>query len=209
MNIYSIYIATNKINGKSYIGFDSNWPKRKKAHLYSSNNSKYPDYNYAFHRAIRKHGYESFSWEILYQSLDIEHCLNEMEEYFIHQYDSFINGYNETHGGQAPFLGKKHTKKAKQSISNAHRGNKYNLGKKRSIESIKKQKDNHPNKKDGYVHNMTNFKHSKETIQKMRESKLGPKNSSYGKKHTEETKQKIRQKALERAMQKNCVLSLS
>jgi hypothetical protein len=56
---------------------------------------------------------------------------------------------------------------------------------------------------------MTNFKHSKETIQKMRESKLGPKNSSYGKKHTEETKQKIRQKALERAMQKNCVPSLS
>jgi len=39
MNIYSIYKATNKITGKIYIGFDSNWPKRKKRHLSNSFNN--------------------------------------------------------------------------------------------------------------------------------------------------------------------------
>jgi phage pi2 protein 07 len=29
MKIYTIYKATNTINGKSYVGFDSCWPKRK------------------------------------------------------------------------------------------------------------------------------------------------------------------------------------
>jgi hypothetical protein len=32
MNIYSIYKATNIKNSKSYIGFDSHWPKRRSEH---------------------------------------------------------------------------------------------------------------------------------------------------------------------------------
>ena len=30
--IFSIYKATNLINDKCYIGFDSNWPNRKNIH---------------------------------------------------------------------------------------------------------------------------------------------------------------------------------
>ena len=36
MNIYTIYRATNTINGKVYIGFDSAWPKRKRGHKSSA-----------------------------------------------------------------------------------------------------------------------------------------------------------------------------
>ena len=41
MSIYSIYKATNKITRKSYIGFDSNWPRRKNTHRhkYQKNNN--------------------------------------------------------------------------------------------------------------------------------------------------------------------------
>lgn len=98
MTIYSIYKATNILNGKSYIGFDSNWPKRKSEHRGAA--VRDTTYN-KFYNAIKKHGWENFVWEILYQSKDLDHCLNEMEPFFICYYDTLSNGYNSTHGGES------------------------------------------------------------------------------------------------------------
>lgn len=99
--IYSIYKATNKINGKCYIGYDSKWPRRKHYHLQNARKGT----GYAFHSAIRKYGEDNFEWEIIYQSKDQFHTLNVMETYFIEQYNSFVdapksNGYNMTMGGE-------------------------------------------------------------------------------------------------------------
>jgi len=121
MNIYSIYKATNKITGKIYIGFDSNWPKRKKRHLSDSFNNTSRGYNDVFHKAIRKYGKDSFEWEIIYQSLDGEYCKNIMEKHFISEYNSFINeknsnGYNMTLGGDG-MLGFKHSQESKNKNS--------------------------------------------------------------------------------------------
>lgn len=94
MPIYSIYKITNKINGKNYIGFDSQWPRRKNQHkqyLKSRKNKIYLAFN--------KYGWDNFEWEIIYQSKDGKHTLNVMENFFINQYNSFENGYNETLGG--------------------------------------------------------------------------------------------------------------
>ena len=98
MRIYTIYKATNSLNNKSYIGFDSNWPKRKHASR---------KLNYKFNAAILKYGREAFEWTVLYQSNDKDHTLNEMEQYFIDLYDTINNGYNLVPGGGAPWLGKK------------------------------------------------------------------------------------------------------
>jgi len=96
MVIYTIYKATNTINGKIYIGFDSNWPKRKLEHI---RQTKY--LNHAFHNAIKKYGVESFQWDILYQSPDREHTLNIMEPHFISEHGAFgKRGYNMTAGGE-------------------------------------------------------------------------------------------------------------
>jgi group I intron endonuclease len=98
MNIYSIYKATNIKNGKSYIGFDSHWPKRKSEHK----SAAIRDTNYnKFYNAIKKYGWESFAWEIIYQSTDGHHCLHTMESYFITEYNSLADGYNSTRGGES------------------------------------------------------------------------------------------------------------
>lgn len=97
MNIYSIYKATNKINGKIYIGYTNNFPRRQKNHKNYSIKT-----NSHFYNGIKKHGWDNFEWEIIYQSKDQAHTLNEMESYFISIYDSFHNGYNSTTGGECP-----------------------------------------------------------------------------------------------------------
>lgn len=117
MHIYTIYKATNKVNNKSYIGFDSAWPNRMKQHL--SGHSKVCK---KFHRAIKKYGQDSFIWEILYQSKDQDHCLNVAEPYFIQIFNSQKNGYNIQKGGQSGMLGFKHSEKSKQKTSKALKG---------------------------------------------------------------------------------------
>jgi group I intron endonuclease len=100
MIIYSIYKIVNKINGKIYIGFDSNWPNRMIYHYY---NSRCISKNFHIYRAIRKYGWENFSFEVVYQSKEKEHTLKVMEPFFIKKYNSFMNGYNMTEGGEGTF----------------------------------------------------------------------------------------------------------
>jgi group I intron endonuclease len=115
-SIYSIYKATNTINGKIYIGFDSNWPNRQKGHKYSLNTR-----NQKFYLALRKYGWNNFIWEVIYQSKDGIHCLQKMEPYFINEYNSFECGYNLTLGGEGS-LGRKTKETTKIKISQKIKG---------------------------------------------------------------------------------------
>jgi group I intron endonuclease len=103
MIIYTIYKSVNTKTGKVYIGFDSNWPNRKRQHITESHRNS----STKFYRAIRKYGIDNFNWEIVYQSKDGNYCKNIMESYFIQEYDTFKNGYNMTLGGDGT-LGHKH-----------------------------------------------------------------------------------------------------
>lgn len=71
-----IYKATNILNGRSYIGFDSKWPNRQKEHIQQSFNTNQPKANTVFHRAIRSDGPDSFTWTVLYSSRNKHHTLN-------------------------------------------------------------------------------------------------------------------------------------
>lgn len=115
MGIYTIYKATNKVNGKSYIGFDSNYPKRKGEHKNGIENG-----NEVFYRALRKYGWDNFDWEIIYQSKDAVHTKDVMENLFIAEYNTYIHfensqGYNMTLGGDG-VLGVKKSKKTKEKF---------------------------------------------------------------------------------------------
>lgn len=101
-----VYKITNKINGKSYIGYTTRTVEaRWKQHIVcAKKHQKDGSYNDAFKRAIRKYGEDNFSVEIIEESND-KHYLQEREKYWIDYYNTLtINknswGYNETVGGQ-------------------------------------------------------------------------------------------------------------
>ena len=135
MDIYSIYKVTNNTNGKIYIGFDSNWPNRKYSHK-----KRYTEQNHKktkFYNAIRKYGWDNFNWEVIYQSLDPEHCKNVMENYFITEYKTYIgfvdcNGYNMTLGGDGS-IGVAVSQITRQKLSMSNMGHKVSDETKRKI----------------------------------------------------------------------------
>jgi len=126
MNIYSIYKITNKINGKIYIGFTSSIENRWKKHIFDTiNNNKKTDSNKILHNAMRKYGVQNFHFEVIYQSNDRKFTLQQMEKYFIIEYNSHCIGgcgYNATYGGQGTFGPKTKEHRKKLSLSNQHLG---------------------------------------------------------------------------------------
>ena len=137
--MYTIYKVKNKINGKAYIGFDSNWPSRKSVHICEAitrQNKKYPLY-----RAIRKYGIENFEWKVLYQSNDRDHTLNVIENKMILEHNTHFkdgHGYNMTYGGEGT-LGWIPSEETKRKIGLANsRSTLTEDGRKRKSEFTKK-----------------------------------------------------------------------
>lgn len=99
-----IYLATNRINGKKYVGQTRRSIKmRWKEHCNDANNKSRNSYLGHLNMAIRKYGAINFIVE------EIEECddtiLNEREQYWISYYNSFdkSKGYNMTTGGNAGY----------------------------------------------------------------------------------------------------------
>ena len=123
MQLSYIYKCTNIVNGKVYIGYTVDLGRRISSHKYDAFRR---NKNTKLYNAMRKYGFESFTWEIIYASWDRVHCLDVAENDFIIQYDSINEGYNSMQGGQrGPSLhgadngmyGKTHTAEFKQAQS--------------------------------------------------------------------------------------------
>ena len=94
-----IYKVTCLKNNKIYIGkTESSIYQRWKEHCKAAFLESHGDYNFAFHRAIRKYGIENFQVEEIDRCEDSEE-LKEKEKYWINFFDSYKNGYNSTFGG--------------------------------------------------------------------------------------------------------------
>lgn len=102
--IMIIYKATNKINGKFYIGMTTqSLNDRKSQHKYCSNkNNKRKTY---FNKAIKKYGFDNFEWEIIDESITLED-LREKEIFHIDSTSANVIGigYNITSGGDGNSL---------------------------------------------------------------------------------------------------------
>lgn len=90
--IYYCYKATNKDNGKVYIGFASDPQMRWREHKRDAEKGR----GYIFHDAIRKHGWDAFEFEVICCGTDKKTMLEQVEPTLIEQYHSSIgqNGYN-------------------------------------------------------------------------------------------------------------------
>lgn len=90
-----IYKATNRLNGKCYIGQTRHsLEHRKTIHLMCAKKGVETH----FYQAIRKYGEENFEWEIICSTNDKKR-LNELETFYITKYDSIKHGYNMVDGG--------------------------------------------------------------------------------------------------------------
>jgi len=93
-NTYCVYVHTNTINGKKYIGITGQDPQRR----WGTNGNRYK--NPYFNNAIKKYGWDKFKHEILESNLSLKRAC-ELEKYYIKLFNTKSpNGYNLTDGGE-------------------------------------------------------------------------------------------------------------
>ena len=92
-NNYCVYIHTNKINGKKYIGISSNVKKR-----WANKGKNY--YDQVFGLAIQKYGWDNFEHKIVKNNISKEEAC-DLEQELIKKYNTRNKelGYNRSDGG--------------------------------------------------------------------------------------------------------------
>ena len=124
-----IYITTNLVNGKQYIG-QCCYKKRDKRT--KRNWETYLGSGKALLRAIKKYGVESFTREILCVTFSLEDS-NHLEELIIKDYNAITNPnfYNIASKAYSTkgFTGKRHTDEHKRYMSEKYSINHPNKGK--------------------------------------------------------------------------------
>ena len=122
--MYKIYLITNKINNKKYIGQTKQKLKsRFMGHKSKANKGS----KVAFHNAIRKYGIENFDIVLLEENIDNVDASNQREIELIKEYNTLLpNGYNTAEGGLNQFSSRKGANLSSQhktKIQNSHKKN--------------------------------------------------------------------------------------
>lgn len=186
-----IYMFTNKINGKMYVGQTTNETKRIRRHLYAAN---HPDSTrnegQPFVHALRSYGIDNFEYTILEKvsasnPAELKGILDEKERYYIKLYDSISKGYNVTKGGSG-MLGYKLSDESKLLISKSNKGRKLTDEHKRIVGEASKRMWENPEYRK-YMSEIMSGKNNPMYGIRL----CGSLSHSYGKKLTEEQRRKI------------------
>ena len=128
-----VYLRTNKVNGKQYVGQTVNFKDRecgwRTRQRYSGG---------AVDNARAKYGVENFKTDIL-RECDTQEELDYWEQYYIKTLNTKVpNGYNLTDGGGG-MSGFKHREEDKKKISNASKGEKNHFYQKHHTDETKQK----------------------------------------------------------------------
>ena len=170
-----IYMWTNKVNGKRYVGkCHVDVESRKNDHI-AGRGSK------PLKNAFAKYGIESFDFEILHDGI-LDAFLDDYEIEAIKKYDTLKpNGYNLRSGGGRG----KHSKETIRKMSDSKKGVKFSAEHRRKISEVQKGRTPWNKGKKGVQ------AHSAETRQKMSNAQKGkPKSPEHNKKVSEASKGK-------------------
>ena len=106
-----IYLITNIVNSKCYIGQAIKLRNRLKSHISNYTNKRYDT---PLYRDFNKYGLDKFTYQLLdvLEENDYREArkqLDLLEIKYIEIYNSYNNGYNQTQGGDGGILGYKFT----------------------------------------------------------------------------------------------------
>lgn len=188
----SIYKITNTVNGKSYIGQTRNDAVKTRIRDHLTGNSKG---NRILKNAVKKHGREAFTFEILHDGI-IPEFLDTLEIETIQKFNTLApNGYNLDSGGNrnktrseetkrrlskankgkpGPWKGKTFSEEHRRNLSASHMGKIFSETSRRRMSESRKGKPR-----------------SEETKRKLSEINAGENHPQYGKPRSEETKRKL------------------
>ena len=190
-----IYRLTNKINNKMYHGQTVDNIKTRWAKYKSLNCKGQPK----LYNALKKYGPNNFIFEVIDISSQNQPQLDNLERLYISKFDSMHNGYNCEPGGRS---GGKLSDETKRKLSESHKGiSSWNKGVhvpqkiKQKISNTLKyhfihnphpfQDKHHSEETKRKISNkLKGFRHSTESIEKIRIASLNHK-------HSEETKRKL------------------
>ena len=165
-----IYLITNTVNGRCYVGQSYDMRRRKDVHIRDLNRNAHC--NKHLQSAWNKYGKDAFEFSVLAEC-PIEN-LNDEEVYYIAELGAFINGYNMNIGGGSG-VGYRHTEEARRKMSESH-------------------PDMSGDKNPMFGHAVQEYMTEDEiALWKLHisQSMSGDKNHFYGKEHTPESRAKI------------------
>lgn len=178
---WCVYIHTNKINGKKYVGITSKNPPEKR---WGKHGSRYKD-NVYFWNAIQKYGWDNFKHEVILKNETLDFA-NKAEKCLIKTYNCRApHGYNLTDGGDGTpghILSDESKKKMIESIKMG-----YELGRKPwnyGIPMSDEQKEKMRQVSIGRII-------SEDTRKKLSDIKKGKPPNNKGKPMSEEAKKKL------------------
>ncbi len=194
-NYPGIYILTNIINNKQYVGETVNIKTRMKGHKRSSSQT--------IHSAIKKYGIDKFDVYVEYFPNFIKKDLQILEEQLILRCNSLVpNGYNVLIKGESS-IGFKHSEECKLRMSLLKKGKKLSEEHKENLSKSRIGRKHSHHAKLKMRNSQLGNKHSEETKLKMSLTRKGKAPSEQcilasikfhtGRKTSDETKSKISQ----------------
>lgn len=181
-HISGIYIITNRVNGKVYIGQSKSCTTRFRQHMHTLRRCDHN--NPHLQHAYNEYGEDVFEYRIL------EECpldkRDERERFWISKYDSMNQkyGYNLQSGGHKNKILSDETK---EKIGRASKGNKYRLG----IRHTEEHKEIIRQQMLGEDNHFYGRKHSTESIEKISKAKTGIKQTKETNAKRSETMKKL------------------